>query len=336
MYAWLNMVTRMRLSIFLSVGSCFKGQDTSLRGPSKWVTQCVMLFCQLVAVLPLLPVNPCSATAQVAPSTNHEIHKAEMWPILLKFVSGTCSHGTKFDVMSKKAAFECLCDWCDWHSSFPSSCDQKDPCQSCAIDSTKMEEERAFVHPKMTFFVWVTTAVMEPLAHVISLPWLLSPKREFMGQKIQECLCLCLSRLVPKCRTHGALGLFPVTPARTASISVSVECVLEIVSYWYTLLCTLLFFSCSFVLLVPERSHIVNGMIISWRAQTWDVEDSGECAYCGLSVKSSYCTSRAWLFLCHGEKTISSQLLTGILLSCVGEVQVYSTYSCVLQRQDCD
>lgn len=155
MYAWLNMVTRMRLSIFLSVGSCFKGQDTSLQGPSKWVTQCVMLFCQLVAVLPLLPVNPCSATAQVASSTNHEIHKAEMWPILLKFVGGTCSHGRKFDVMSKKAAFEYLCDWCDWcdwHSSFPSSCDQKDPCQSCAIDSTKMEEERACMHPKMTFF----------------------------------------------------------------------------------------------------------------------------------------------------------------------------------------
>jgi len=57
-----------------------------------------------------LPVNACSATAQVISSTDPEIHKAEVSPIPLKFVSVAHSYGRELDVILKKAVFECLLD----------------------------------------------------------------------------------------------------------------------------------------------------------------------------------------------------------------------------------
>lgn len=181
----------------------------------------ILLFCQLVAVLPLLPVSAFSATAQVVFSTDSEICKVEMWPILLKLVLVADSQRMELDVTLQKAVFECLLDCRYQCSSFPSSCEQKDPCQACVIRSTKMEEGRVFTYPKVKFLVWVITAIMDPCTHIL----LLSPKREFMGQRIRESLWLCLCRLGQGCRMHGALGLFPITSAKTAGIPGSAGCV---------------------------------------------------------------------------------------------------------------
>jgi len=52
-----------------------------------------------------------------------------------------------------------------------------------------------------------------------------------MGQKVRESLWLCPCRLVQVCRMHGALGLLPVTPAKTVGILVSAGCMQEVFSH---------------------------------------------------------------------------------------------------------
>lgn len=107
------------------------------------------------------------------------------------------------------------------------------------------EDGRAFTYTKVAFLVWVTIAIMDLLIHIISLPWLLSPKRECMGQKIGESLWVGLCRLVQECRMHGALGPFPITPARTAGICFCRMCARHLFPLVYTaLFCFVLFSLC--------------------------------------------------------------------------------------------
>lgn len=134
------------------------------------------------------------------------------------------------------------------------------------------EDGRAFTYPKVAFLVWVTIAIMDLLIHVISLPWLLSPKRECMGQKIGESLWLGLCRLVQECRMHGALGPFRNTCKDCRYFCFCRMCARHLFPLVYTGFGVFFCFPC-----VRNISYIVNGMTVSWRAQTWDAEDSGEC-----------------------------------------------------------
>lgn len=152
------------------------------------------------------------------------------------------------------------------------------------------EEGRALTYPKVTFLLWVITAIMDPCTHI----WLSSPKREFMSQRIGESLWLCLSRLGQECRMHGALGLFPVTSAKTTGIPVSAGCVWEVFFYWCSPLSLTFHFPCA-----RKISCIVSGMTVIVEKHKLEMQRAQRSVHKMVFLSSLLpLHSRAWLFLC--------------------------------------
>lgn len=88
---------------------------------------------------------------------------------------------------------------------------------------------------------------------------------------------------------------------------------------------------------MPKRSHVLSVARSSAEEHKHEMQRTRESVDNMFFLSGPLTVhSRVWLFLCQGEKTNWGQLLTGALLSHVGEVQVYSTYRCILQRQNCD
>lgn len=165
MYAWLNMVTQMRLSIFLSVGSCFKGWW-------QYSPCCLSALALLLLRWHLQLIMKCT--------------KLRCDPFCLNLWVVRAHMGKNLMLCWKKQHLNAYMTDVTGTLHFHHPVNRKTNVIQVQLGPQRWKWKGHLHISKWLFFVWFTTAIMEPLAHVIFLPWLLAPKENLWARKYRN------------------------------------------------------------------------------------------------------------------------------------------------------